>query len=67
MIDNVVRLSTDAFKVCFSERNPNDDIEIATYKFAAVLYGSWAILRKWCREGLKETPEQIMECFDVFR
>lgn len=61
VIDRVVELASETFLETYKLHNPEKDYTGALYMFTAELYASWAIFRKWCRDGLKEKPEQIIK------
>ena len=66
VIDRVVELASDAFLETYKVHFPDKEYTEAMYMFTAELYATWAILRKWCRDGLKEKPEQIIRYLKVF-
>ncbi len=38
-----------------------DQAQAAMYRFAFSFYGGWGVFREWCRGGLKESPEELLE------
>ncbi len=66
VIDRVVELATETFSAVHRQHFPEADYSRALYLFTAELYGTWAILRKWCREGLKDPPDRIIAYLKTF-
>ncbi len=65
LISQVEELVENAFIEWYRENCPEVDARDIVYRFSAVFYYSWGVLRRWIRDGMKESPEYLLKYYET--
>ena len=61
VIERVTELVQEKYLCAIMERAHDADLKDAMYRFAFLFYGGWGVFRKWCLDGLKDSPEYLFQ------
>ncbi len=61
VIERVTELVLTKYIESLKARGDTVDMNDAMYRFSYSFYGGWGVFRQWCRNGLSDTPEQLMK------
>lgn len=66
VIEKVTELSISAYIQNLKSIDPSMNDQDAEYRAVTLLHGSWAILRKWCSDGMTLSPSELVKYLDIF-
>lgn len=61
VIERVTKLAEETYTEALLKKNPKADISGELYRLDFLFHGGWAVMRRWCKTGMKESAKELIQ------